>query len=587
MNYREYKRKLKKEYKDTFSSKKIKSNHSFHFKLRYAFIGVFAILFVCLLIEHISVYQYNSRVEKHNSTLNNEVIHMDSSTKLTPISTKKDYETIVLNYKEFNTFRSKKKSTLTKLFSFQFLSCSSSKDSSNFPPISEEPESPTDFTQTNVQVQGIDEADVAKSDGNYIYYLFKGNLFIYDVSTNEVLIQEKAEGEELYIYQNYIITIGMNYTRIYDWNKKQLTLKQEIEYRSYLTSRLISEYLYLTVGVTPKEDISFENCYYDCYSDPNEVYRIYRINLNTLEEKQVQLLSSKDAILYASNQNFYFASTVRKYTVISVFSHDLEPVGAICVNGYVLNQFSMDEYVNCFRVVSTDTTRNAEELNAITIFDLSQELKKVGYLDQGIGKGRQTVKSVRFDKTDCFIVTYENKDPLYEIDCSNPFAPKIVSSYEAPGYSNYLHTFQIEDKEYVLGLGYTDSLESTKISVYEKTETTQQIGSDFILSKSLYFDKADYLNEYLILSMFTNHKALFLYEKDSYLYLGAQVAYDTYLMFQIDVTASEEVITVYKEIKVKGNDFKNMRVFLIEDKLYFTYCSEVIEEPFANLKAEQ
>ena len=313
---------------------------------------------------------------------------------------------------------------------------------------------------------------------------------------------------------------------------------------------------------------------------PNYVYSLCCFDLDTLESKETQLLSSYSSILYASDQSFYFTSYNQFYTAISIFSFDLEPLGVVYVNGSVLNQFSMDEYEGYFRVVSTDTTRNAEELNAITIFDLS-DLKKIGYLDQGIGKERQIVKSVRFDKNTCYVVTYENKDPLYEIDCSNPEKPTIVSEYQAPGYSNYLHNFKIGDKEYVLGLGYTDSLVNTKVSVYEKTEEgTSQIGDDFILSSSEYYSKGDYYNPSLKTGMFSNHKALFIYNDGTYLYLGAQVAYDAYLIFKIDVEA-ESVITIDKEFKLKGEKNNSSRLFLVDNKIYLTNCEIIVVDNFS------
>ena len=77
-------------------------------------------------------------------------------------------------------------------------------------------------------------------------------------------------------------------------------------------------------------------------------------------------------------------------TVTSVFDHDLHPVAALRVKGSVLNQFSMDEYENYFRIVTTNTKADDEKLNAISIFDLENRTL-VGYLDEGIGLDRQIV----------------------------------------------------------------------------------------------------------------------------------------------------------------------------------------------------
>ena len=40
--------------------------------------------------------------------------------------------------------------------------------------------SATDFSKTNVQVAGVDEADILKNDGKYIYAIAQGKLFIVD-----------------------------------------------------------------------------------------------------------------------------------------------------------------------------------------------------------------------------------------------------------------------------------------------------------------------------------------------------------------------------------------------------------------------
>ncbi|MCM1556811.1 MAG: beta-propeller domain-containing protein [Anaeroplasma bactoclasticum] len=582
MKLRDYKKNLKNEYQNTFKEKKLK--HEFHFKLRYAFLTAFGVLFVALLIEHIWVFNYNKGVEKHNQAISNRV-ELANSSELYTIDNPKEYNQVVSTYKNKYVYQREKTSILTNLFTFQFIGCSSSNDKNAAsdvfgPTINETGNSSNNSYQTNIQVNGIDEADVAKCDGKYIYYIYSYYLYIYEIKNETIITNVSDEGFELYIYDNQIISVGNKKTTLYELNQNILEVKEQITYERYLTSRLIENKLYLAyANYANEKNISYEKCYYDTCSNPSYLYCLSCIDLDKKDHKETQLLSSYETILYASNKSFYFASNNSTFTSISIFNYDLEPVGVACVNGVVLNQFSMDEYDGNFRVVSTDTTKNAEELNAITIFRQS-DLEKIGYLNQGIGKERQTVKSVRFDGDTCYVVTYENTDPLYEIDCSNPENPVIVSAYEAPGYSNYLHTFKIKDKEYVVGLGFTDSRVSTKISVYEKTEGTSQIGKDFILAYSEFYSKADYYNSLIDLGMFSNHKALFIYNDESFLYLGAMVAYDAYLIFKIDVE-SENIVTIYKEFKLQAEKFNFSRVFLVDNKIYLTECDKVIVDNFS------
>ncbi|MDE7213560.1 MAG: beta-propeller domain-containing protein [Anaeroplasmataceae bacterium] len=588
MKLKEFKKNLKNEYQNTFKKKYQKHEFHFKFKLRYAFLAAAGVIFIALLAQHFWVYSYNKGVEKHNQGVYNRVIDIEHSIELYPINTKQDYNNVVISYQNSHRLKSEKTSILAYLFTFQFIKDEVRVDAPSMIPDDATSEigdangvHNNNSYLTNTQVEGIDEADVAKCDGNYIYYLYNSKLYVYDIKAEKSLTSTFDYGFELYIYNDKIVSIGTDRTTLYKLNQNQLILQEEITYERYLTSRLVHNKFYIASANYLKEDyIRYENCYYDAYSDPCYLYSLYCYDLDTMECKETQLMSSYQTILYASNKAFYFASQDRYFTSISIFSHDLDPIGVVKVSGYVLNQFSMDEYEGYFRVVSTDNTRNAEELNAVTIFNLS-DLEKVGYLDHGIGLERQIVKSVRFDKNTCYVVTYENRDPLYEIDCSNPEKPTIVSAYKAPGYSNYLHTFKIKDKEYVLGLGYTNSLQSTKISVYEKTEEeTTQIGKDFIIAYDEYYSKANYYNTNLIRAMFENHKALFIYVDDSYLYLGAQVAYDAYLVFKIDVEA-EDVVTIYKEIKLKGEKYKSSRLFLVDNKIYLTNCDLIMVDDFS------
>lgn len=583
MKLKEYKKNLKNEYQETFQQKGIQPKKQFQFKIRYAFALAFLLLFAVLIGQHIYVICYNAEVDRFNASLRTEVVNYDTSEGLTSIHSKKEYEAIVTKYTNQRVYRSKQKSILSNLFSFQPIGCTANKGEDlglMVPDTSAPSTAPSDETNsnqnnsfnTNVQVMGLDEADVAKCDGRYIYYLVYNALYIYDIETQTPVLNHQDSGNELYIYQNRIISIGYSSTSVYEFENNKLVLQYQFEYDMRLDSRLVGENLYLVKGFKVEEsNIIYNDCYYDNCSQPRYLYSLVRLNLNTFVKKEIQLLSQSSSILYASDNHFYIAAQESHYTVISIFTFDLEPVGSVRVCGKVLNQFSMDEYNNTFRVVTTDTFRKDNELNAITIFDITRNFERVGYLDQGIGLDRQIVKSVRYDKNTCYVVTYQNTDPLYEIDCSDPTNPVIVSAYKAPGYSNYLHTFVVNEKEYVLGLGFTDSLVNPKISVYENTtDKTTQIGKDFILVKGLPMLEGDYVNQRLHSYMFSNHKALFFYEKEGKLYLGAMVADDAYLIFEIDVNNQEQVVSIYKEIELDRSNRSDARAFLVKDTLYVT-----------------
>ncbi|HEB13067.1 MAG TPA: hypothetical protein ENI11_05280 [Actinobacteria bacterium] len=75
---------------------------------------------------------------------------------------------------------------------------------------------PSDYSKTNVQVQGVDEADIVKTDGKYIYKISESKLSIVLATPTDRM---KVVGEipfssgefrpqEIYVDKNYVIVIG-------------------------------------------------------------------------------------------------------------------------------------------------------------------------------------------------------------------------------------------------------------------------------------------------------------------------------------------------------------------------------------------
>lgn len=70
-------------------------------------------------------------------------------------------------------------------------------------------------SETNVQVQGVDEGDIVKTDGNYIYAVSGKNLFLIDARQKEnpqILskIEFKSTPQEIYVNGNYLVVYGNN-----------------------------------------------------------------------------------------------------------------------------------------------------------------------------------------------------------------------------------------------------------------------------------------------------------------------------------------------------------------------------------------
>ena len=102
------------------------------------------------------------------------------------------------------------------------LSPQSAGDTSSSNNVSKSQETTSDYSATNVQVQGVDEADIVKTDGKYIYYLVKNKekVVIADVTDENNLkevsnIEFKSFGYnsnfypmQMYVDDNTLVLIG-------------------------------------------------------------------------------------------------------------------------------------------------------------------------------------------------------------------------------------------------------------------------------------------------------------------------------------------------------------------------------------------
>ena len=120
------------------------------------------------------------------------------------------------------------------------------------------------------------------------------------------------------------------------------------------------------------------------------------------------------------------------------------------VSGRVLNQFSMDEYDNHFRIATTTgrVTRAGAQTSANHIYVLDSNLKLTGALED-IAPG-ESIYSARFMGKKAYLVTFQKIDPLFVIDLSAHNNPKILGKLKIPGYSDYLHPY---DENHIIGIG--------------------------------------------------------------------------------------------------------------------------------------
>jgi len=119
------------------------------------------------------------------------------------------------------------------------------------------------------------------------------------------------------------------------------------------------------------------------------------------------------------------------------------------VPGHILNQFSMDEHGNTFRIATTTGELwNEQKPSTNNLYVLNRDLVTTGKIED-IAPGER-IYSVRFMGDRAYMVTFRNTDPLFVIDTSDPRNPTILGQLKIPGYSDYLHPY---DDTHIIGFG--------------------------------------------------------------------------------------------------------------------------------------
>ena len=134
---------------------------------------------------------------------------------------------------------------------------------------------------------------------------------------------------------------------------------------------------------------------------------------------------------------------------ISIDEEKLEYQAKGAVPGRLLNQFSMDEHEDKFRIATTIEYYSPYEgtVRSNAVYVLDEELKVVGGLDEIAPD--ESIFSARFMGDRLYLVTFQQIDPFFVIDLSSD-TPKILGELKIPGFSNYLHPY---DDEHVIGIG--------------------------------------------------------------------------------------------------------------------------------------
>lgn len=127
-------------------------------------------------------------------------------------------------------------------------------------------EAATEYSTTNIQVAGVDEADIVKNDGKYIYVVSGKKVVIvdaYPAENSKVLSEIEFSGspQEIFINQDKLIIFGREssgkgyyssetFLQVYDISDRENpTVSRDILFDgSYYDSRMIGDYVYVVIN---------------------------------------------------------------------------------------------------------------------------------------------------------------------------------------------------------------------------------------------------------------------------------------------------------------------------------------------------
>lgn len=391
------------------------------------------------------------------------------------------------------------------------------------------------YSQTNVQVAGVDEGDIVKTDGKYIYAIRDRELIIYKPDGASTTVASRTalssddSGEypsELYISGGRLAVVmesgGIYYAldgaaakstvmpstykdscsvAVYDVSeptapKLVTTLGQD---GSLLTSRLLDGKLYLVTNygayyATPVENnpATFVPCTYkdgaasampaediaavpDTDSASYAVVCAYDIQ-SAANTGSVSILGGGDTV-YMNAETLYLARSEYKdtasgertqgvYTVVDHANSSSTSITAVTLAGLAVRSsgtipgslygsYALDEYQGYLRAATTDSSYTysiytdksmgfenykdggSKQTNAIYVLDSGMN---VAGKAEGIAQG-ETIYSVRYDGPIAYMCTYEQTDPLFAYDLSNPASPVKLGELKITGFSQYLHVW--------------------------------------------------------------------------------------------------------------------------------------------------
>ena len=394
-----------------------------------------------------------------------------------------------------------------------------------------------DYSSTNVMTEGVDESDIVKTDGSYIYMVQSGSVRIDDISaggapsqgtTLTVPFRSPADTiEEMYVDDGYLTLITCHaeeqedtesasgyynwyygydmetWVYVYDLTDPMNPVLVDDMYQdgTYETSRKVGDILYLfTTENVQRSDLDKEEALQeenisewipsvndvpvdaDCIYISGNGYRELLVSSFRVTEPKETI----DAKIIMDDYSEIYVGTSAIYLYSWQYLGD-HPATELSRMAYADGIFTpgAGTLVNgsvedSFALNEKDgnlrilTTDWSSSLSVNTLFILDEEMSCLGRIDE-IARGEE-IYAARFVGDMAYFITYHNTDPLFVADLSDPSNPVLLGNVEISGFSDYLH---IWDDTHILGIGYETNENSDRLGIklvmFDVTDPAQPV----------------------------------------------------------------------------------------------------------------
>lgn len=468
-------------------NKRIKFTNSKVLKTAVSLVACIAIVAVSL---NLAFTQSNQKPPVTNNSLQSENAVFDTFSSAKEI--KEYFKSIEKNNKSYNFFKDTIKGAET------------AKDTASLT-----------YSKTNVQVENVDEADIIKNDGKYIYTASSNSenkISIYKPDGKKVKLMSQIEYNnvdddeneafisDIYIYNNFLIAQSYSYDensweytnidiysladikkpkKIYSFSQQGSYVSSRITNGKLLvvTNRYISsdlcktdeDYLPKTKINSAEKSLSPKDICIVNDSNSESFLIVSEIDLLSKENTAVsKAIAGAGTNIYCNENNLYIANSIWDDQNQAPRLKDISPTLKFNTEIYKIDITSGIKFTAKATVsgavnnqFSMDeyagnfriaTTASDKKSNDINkLYVFDSDLKKLGEVE-GFAKG-ESIQAVRFSGNTAYVITYENTDPLFVIDLSNSQKPEIKGSVKISGFSTNL--IPISSNQ-LLGIGYAD-----------------------------------------------------------------------------------------------------------------------------------